>query len=393
MDFDDKYRMVEDELLSIAQQFTYSLHKIEYKKQKKISKNRSEESKRNISRPVTEKKTTNIKKTNIGRKPKSKARMKSQNDFGDDCDASDNSQNSDILHESHLPYIGTSLHDLMENPQKGSKALALPGTLATGTRAAAGFSKAHEPNVKQGTSSNLTKKGEILQYLPKSKTFSEASNFSLDEDYDGLDALDIGREASSSLYRNKKVLKCSQMTRTFSDASTLSSDDDNNGFDAPVPEQKNLQSKPPHDKKSLEYSPKTNVLSDASTLSSDDYDGLNAPVLPKPQQLKRLLEYSSKTNNFSDASTLSLSLDEDDDDLDAPFPVPKLNITETSLKTKMASQAFSLSPPESKGPSNLSNLSDADFIFSKRDQGPPSSRLNRRQRNKPNLKGIPFFLN
>ncbi|EHK99600.1 hypothetical protein M7I_4471 [Glarea lozoyensis 74030] len=52
---DDKYRMVEDEFLTVAQKFTVHLHAAEYKRQQTQVKARNADAIRSISRPVSTK--------------------------------------------------------------------------------------------------------------------------------------------------------------------------------------------------------------------------------------------------------------------------------------------------------------------------------------------------
>lgn len=49
---DDQYRMVEDEFLRTAQQFTVHLHTAEYKRQKKMVRSRNAQAINSITRPV-----------------------------------------------------------------------------------------------------------------------------------------------------------------------------------------------------------------------------------------------------------------------------------------------------------------------------------------------------
>ncbi|KAG4430693.1 hypothetical protein IFR05_013826 [Cadophora sp. M221] len=133
---DDKYRMVEDEFLSVAQQFTVHLHAAEYKRQKKAVKSENAETINSISRPVTGKMPDQTK-----RKLEAAALAKRQRTiieaFGGKKENGLNSDDSDI---EELPYVGTTLHGLMDSPRKRAASLARLGSMAT-TRAAAGFTK------------------------------------------------------------------------------------------------------------------------------------------------------------------------------------------------------------------------------------------------------------
>lgn len=142
---DDKYRMVEDEFLSVAQQFTVHLHAAEYKRQKKAVKSENAETINSISRPVTGKMPDQTK-----RKLEAAALAKRQRTIievlGRKKENGANSDDSDI---EELPYVGTTLHGLMDSPRKKAASLAKLGSMAT-TRAAAGFTKpAIQSNINQ----------------------------------------------------------------------------------------------------------------------------------------------------------------------------------------------------------------------------------------------------
>jgi hypothetical protein len=135
VDCDDKYRMVEDEFLTIAKRFTVHLHAAEYKRQQKMVKSRNADTINSISRPVTGKMPDHTK-----RKVETAARVKTQKVALESMlgkkaeDGSDDSDDGD-----GLPYFGTTLHGLMDSPRKKAASLARLGTIAATTRAAAGF--------------------------------------------------------------------------------------------------------------------------------------------------------------------------------------------------------------------------------------------------------------
>ncbi|KUJ16242.1 uncharacterized protein LY89DRAFT_669776 [Mollisia scopiformis] len=136
MDDDDKYRMVEDQFLTIAQKFTVHLHAAEYKRQQKIAKTRNAETISSISRPVAGKMPDQTK-----RKVEAVERAKAQKSVLEgligkkvgDADISDDSDDGD-----GLPYVGTSLHGLMDSPRRKATSLSKVSAAAT-TRAAAGY--------------------------------------------------------------------------------------------------------------------------------------------------------------------------------------------------------------------------------------------------------------
>lgn len=142
MDDDDKYRMVEDEFLAIAQRFTVHLHAAEYKRQQKMAKTRNAETINSISRPVTGKMPDQTK-----RKVEAVVRAKAQktiieNLVGKKVGGTELSDDSDD--DDGLPYVGTSLHGLMDSPSRKAASLKKISTAAT-TRAAAGYKQPAQP--------------------------------------------------------------------------------------------------------------------------------------------------------------------------------------------------------------------------------------------------------
>jgi hypothetical protein len=137
IDHDDKYRIVEDEFLSIAQRFTVHLHAAEYKRQQKMAKSRNADTINSISRPVVGKMPDQTR-----RKVEAVARAKTQKTVlagllgkgVGNGDVSDDSDDAD-----GLPYVGTTLHGLMDSPRRKAASLTKLGTIVATTRAAAGF--------------------------------------------------------------------------------------------------------------------------------------------------------------------------------------------------------------------------------------------------------------
>ena len=134
MSQDDKYRMVEDEFLSIAQQFTVHLHTAEYKRQTTEVKARNADTINSISRPVTRKMPDHTKRKTeaVARSKKQKAALDGL--LGRKAEDDDES-------DAELPYMGTTLHGLMDSPRKRSMALSKIERGPAATRAAAGFER------------------------------------------------------------------------------------------------------------------------------------------------------------------------------------------------------------------------------------------------------------
>ncbi|KAH8809032.1 hypothetical protein F5884DRAFT_391395 [Xylogone sp. PMI_703] len=138
IDKDDRYRMVEDELLRVAKQFTVHLHAAEYKRRQKMERERNSDMINSISRPVvgrmpdhTKRKADRVDKA---KRQQTTVEVLLTNDGKQDDDDSDDSAEG-------LPYIGTSLHGLMDSPRKKAKSLAKLGMISASTRASAGFDR------------------------------------------------------------------------------------------------------------------------------------------------------------------------------------------------------------------------------------------------------------
>lgn len=185
MDCDDKYRMVEDEFLTVAQKWTVHLHAAEYKRQEKMAKARNAETINSISRPVTDRMPDQTRRRVDG-----VARSKSQRSaleglLGKKA-AADDTDDSDA---DGLPYIGTTLHGLMDSPRRKAASLAKIGSAKTATRAAAGFQKPAQS--KTNAARRISSDSPVLRNdrLPDHEPNHELdeSTASSDED-DDLDA-------------------------------------------------------------------------------------------------------------------------------------------------------------------------------------------------------------
>jgi hypothetical protein len=185
IDHDDKYRIVEDEFLSIAQRFTVHLHAAEYKRQQKMVKRRNADTINSISRPVTGKMPDQTR-----RRVESVARAKAQKTVlagllgkgVGNGDVSDDSDDAD-----GLPYVGTTLHGLMDSPRRKAASLKKLGTIAATTRAAAGFKQpaAHSKSsqltaLQSPRPKGALPRGQAAQRNHDSTTESESEDDDLD---------------------------------------------------------------------------------------------------------------------------------------------------------------------------------------------------------------------
>ncbi|GKU20899.1 hypothetical protein FLAG1_04855 [Fusarium langsethiae] len=123
LDHDDRYRMVEDEFLSMAHQFTVHLHRAEYNRLKNLAKQQNADTIREIERPI------------VG-PPTLLARQRQET-------AHRISKQRKLLasssREKDASFAGSSLQGLMESPRKEHKWISAGLADAAKTRASAGF--------------------------------------------------------------------------------------------------------------------------------------------------------------------------------------------------------------------------------------------------------------
>ncbi|KAL2070795.1 hypothetical protein VTL71DRAFT_13821 [Oculimacula yallundae] len=219
-DKDDQYRMVEDEFLSVAQQFTVHLHAAEYKRQQKAVKNQNAETINSISRPVTGKMPDQTKRKLEANSIAKRQRAMIEG-FAGTKQSGTNSDDSDI---EELPYVGTTLHGLMDSPRKKAASLARLGSTAT-TRAAAGFKKpAVQTNADQYTSlmDSPEPKHVTRQVQVKVPTESTDDDDDLDAPIPAPKLLAISKRAPSSSNSHFVPLKSTPIKHeplaSFSDA-------------------------------------------------------------------------------------------------------------------------------------------------------------------------------
>lgn len=173
---DDKYRMVEDEFLTVAKSFTVHLHTAEYKRLGKIAKTRNADAINSISRPVvgrmpdaTRRKTEEVTRSKDQRNILEKLVGKKEGGLSDDSD------------EETLPFVGTSLYGLMTSPRKRGVSLMSISSPTKTTRAAAGFRNPTKmKDVPRASSPAIKRKTQAVK-LDLDSTASEDE----DDDLDG----------------------------------------------------------------------------------------------------------------------------------------------------------------------------------------------------------------
>jgi hypothetical protein len=185
LDKDDGFRMVEDEFLDVAKQFTQQLHAAEYQRMKNAAKSQNAAVINSISRPVTLRMPDETR-----RKVESVARAKKQAAAVQDLlwkqgQGSGSDEDSD---SNGGAWLGTALHGLMESPRKSAASLSKIGKTTVSTRAAAGFDKPRpQKSFKHSPSSSPGIESFEVNH-EKAKPRKQDPNESSNDDDDDLDA-------------------------------------------------------------------------------------------------------------------------------------------------------------------------------------------------------------
>jgi hypothetical protein len=180
IDHDDKYRMVEDEFLAVAGEFTRHLHAAEYQRLKGLAKSENAEAIQNISRPVTGEMTYLVKRRHAALDTASKQRKGIAKILESKSDDDD---------EKPARRPATSLQGLMESPRKQSVLL----TSVTGARPGSSHRAAMDasPSRRRPTAGMVRKSSLDMSdqnhRLP-SVRFKREPTLDSDDDDDDLDA-------------------------------------------------------------------------------------------------------------------------------------------------------------------------------------------------------------
>lgn len=180
---DDRYRMVEDEFLDVAKEFTQHLHAAEYQRMKNSAKAQNAATINAISRPVT---------TKMGgethRKVESIARAKKQADAIKDIHGDQPKEEGDS-DESQGPWLGTALHGLMEKPRASAVPLTDISGFHSTSKAAAGYKGS---TVGRMETYDMPDPGESEFTKPASiKSTEEAGETETEDDDDDLAAAPV----------------------------------------------------------------------------------------------------------------------------------------------------------------------------------------------------------
>ncbi|KAK3943289.1 hypothetical protein QBC46DRAFT_282316 [Diplogelasinospora grovesii] len=139
VEHDDKYRMVEDEFLAVAGDFTRHLHAAEYQRLKSLAKSQNAQTIQDISRPVVPGGMTSlVKRRHAAFSRDEKQRTALSKVMKEDSSASEEEDDR----KPTLRRTSTSLQGLMDSPRKKVMPLTSFTSTTAATRAAAGFRQA-----------------------------------------------------------------------------------------------------------------------------------------------------------------------------------------------------------------------------------------------------------
>ena len=142
IDHDDRYRMVEDELLAVARSFTAHLHAAEYQRLRAHAKTQTAAALQSLARPVTVNTTPSARVLRKQAAEKKRAKQKAalralqglQGKEGDGSrDDGDDDDDDDDGEKDRKPCTGSALEDLMESdPRKTRPSLVSLTSMTTG---------------------------------------------------------------------------------------------------------------------------------------------------------------------------------------------------------------------------------------------------------------------
>ncbi len=200
---DDKYRMVEDEFVTVAGDFTKHLHAAEYQRLKTLAKSQNADAISSISRPVTGEMTDLVRRRQKALGLAASQRRGIHKVLG--------RRDIRIASDDEEPWFGTSLQGLMDSPRKTLPLTSVASAVAE-TRAAAGYrvgsgrsSEANRHPARTPASDLAMRdlRGSIQATTPKQDSSTDSEGDNEDEDEDNLDAPTV----SLTLFQNRPVME------------------------------------------------------------------------------------------------------------------------------------------------------------------------------------------
>lgn len=183
---DDRYRLVEDEFLDVAKDFTQHLHAAEYLRLKKAAKTHNAETINNIARPVSIAMPDQTR-----RKVESVARAKKQASAVADLKRKKALENDDSeVEDAPDPWLGTALHGLMEEIRAPTTTITDLTETAIKSKAAAGFKgPEQDPWVDYGFEDANVVDEPALPPVRQSISAVSQDDVETEDDDDDLDAV------------------------------------------------------------------------------------------------------------------------------------------------------------------------------------------------------------
>jgi len=202
-DNDDHYRMVEDEFLDIAKEFTQHLHAAEYQRLKKAARAQNETTISSISRPVsimmpdqTRRKVESIARAKKQASAIQSLRRDRSRDSGDDSD------------EAQGPWLGTALQGLMEKPRAETSSLTDISGVTGSSKAAAGYKGSAIGRMETYDILPLKKPDAMNLDFSRDSTCNVGETETEDEDEDeddDLDAVPVDMQKMAPVQQNARV--------------------------------------------------------------------------------------------------------------------------------------------------------------------------------------------
>lgn len=193
---DDRYRMVEDEFLDVAKEFTQHLHAAEYQRMKNNAKTQNAATINAISRPVTTKMGGQAR-----RKVESVTRAKKQADTIKDIHGDQPRELEGDSDESQGPWLGTALQGLMEKPRASAVPLTNISGFHSTSKAAAGY-KGSSVGRMETYDVPDPKESEVTNPASVEST-EEAGETETEDDDDDLAAAPVVNHTSSYIKKSR----------------------------------------------------------------------------------------------------------------------------------------------------------------------------------------------
>ncbi|OTA02107.1 hypothetical protein A9Z42_0024470 [Trichoderma parareesei] len=267
---DDKYRMVEDEFLHVAQRFTAHLHRAEYDRLKTLAKAQNADTIREIERPIVPDTvpTARARQRSVSRQRALKQRkaLAAAGRGEEDRKAKDDGAKS--------PVAATGLRGLMEAPRREGRSVmpALSASSASSrTRAAAGYSSKSLPQ----QDSRSRESSPSLPPLPSS----------------------VKRVKAEQLASSHSASAPSRSTSQHPRGS-------NSGVQATsLPTTKVMKETPPTERKAPEQRPRSHVLDD----DDDDPFGLHERRMSRKKSREQFNRPGTKRDIKDESNTVDLT--------------------------------------------------------------------------------------